>query len=181
MPFLRILVIHFLFHRVFWTQLLMLVVMALAFTLASAGAPLFAFALFFAFCATVPMLLRGHRLHTTVATIKGDSSVLWGVRGKVGSTVTGILQSVRDQLTGEMVEIPDDVGFTVAVVLFNDKHECEATVLVQTAFPVFARGDVVSIAGNTAVIVTDMEKNWENKGVAKYTIKGTQWSGIPTP
>lgn len=112
------------------------------------------------------------------ATIKGDNTVLWGVRGQAGSMVTGILQRVRDQLTGEMVEVPDEDGFTVAVVLFNHKNECEVEVLVKTSFPTFARGDIITIAGHSNCIVLEMEKTWEGKGVAKYSVKATAWAGI---
>src|SRR4051812_17700426 len=118
---------------------------------------------------------------SNTATIRGDTSVLWGVRGKAGSSVAGILQSVRNQLTGEMVEIPDEDGFTISAVFFNHKNELECSVLVKTSFPVFARGDVVEIGGVTNAMVNDFEKNWENKGVAKYTLKATAFSGIPNP
>lgn len=118
---------------------------------------------------------------SNTATIKGDTSVVWGVRGKAGDSIAGILQSVRNQLTGEMVEIADEDGFTVAKIFFNHKNELEVTVLVKTSFPVFARGDTVSIGGVTNAMVDDFEKQWENKGVAKYTLKATAYSGIPTP
>ena len=56
---------------------------------------------------------------SNTATIKGDSSVLWGTRGQKQTSYSGILTRVRDQRTGEMVEIPDEDGFTVSVVLLS--------------------------------------------------------------
>lgn len=113
---------------------------------------------------------------STTALIKGDNTVLWGARG--GTTISGIATSVRDQLTGEMVEIPDDIGFTVAVVFFNDKHECEVELIVQTSYPSMARGDIVTIMGNTNCLVTEVEKVWENKQARKLRVKATAFTAI---
>jgi hypothetical protein len=114
-------------------------------------------------------------------TIKGDTTVIWGTGGVTVTTVTGYLTSVRDGLTGEMVEVADNNGFTVAVVLFNHKDECELQLIVQTSFPTLTRGTVITVGSLTNVVVTDVEKMWEQKGVAKYTVKGTAWSGMPSP
>jgi DNA/RNA endonuclease YhcR with UshA esterase domain len=115
---------------------------------------------------------------TNQATIKGDSTVLWGTAG--GTTISGIIVSVRDQLTGEMVEIPDEVGFTVTVVFFNDRDECEVQLIVKTSVPDLKRGDAVTIAGIDNCLVTEREVNWEQKGARKLTVKATRWSGMPT-
>lgn len=109
-------------------------------------------------------------------TIKGDSTVLWGTGD--GTTIAGIIVSVRDQLTGEMVEISDENGFTVACVFFNDKHECEVELIVQTSYPTLARGDSVTIAGISGCLVIDVEKQWEQKSVRKLRVKATKFSGI---
>jgi hypothetical protein len=135
----------------------------------------------FAFGAALPALLNGHLLGLNTATIKGDTSVIWGTGGITQTSYSGILTSVRDQRTGEMVEIPDVSGFTTSLVLFNAKNECEIHVTVQTAFPTWDRGSVITINGHTACIVTDYEKLWENKKVAEYNVKATQFDGILTP
>ncbi len=123
---------------------------------------------------------------STSATIKGDNTVIWGTGGSglaSGSspTVTGILQSVRNQLTGEEVEIDDVNGFASSIVLFNHKNECDFTCVVQTSAPSFVRGSVLTVGGTANVIVKDFEQMWDNKGVAKYTIRGVAYAGITSP
>jgi len=112
---------------------------------------------------------------SNVATIKGDNTVLWGTSG--GTTLAGIIVRVRNQLTGEMVEVPDENGFTISVVYFNDKNELEVEMIVQTSYPTIARGTVVTIMG-LSCLSGDYEKVWEQKGVRKYTLKATLWSGF---
>jgi len=117
-------------------------------------------------------------MSVNTATIKGNSTILWGASG--GTTIAGIIVSVRDQLTGEMVEIPDEVGFTTTVVFFNDKHECEVQLIVSSSVPTLARGDSVTIAGISGCLVTETEVNWEQKGARKLTVKATKWVGMTT-
>lgn len=110
------------------------------------------------------------------ALIKGDTTVLWGTSG--GTTVNGIIVSVRDMLTGEMVEVPDENGFTVAAIFFNDKNEGECEIIVQTAYPSLARGDSVTIMGVADYLVTEVEKVWEQKNTRKLRFKATKFSGM---
>ena len=117
-------------------------------------------------------------MSANTATIKGNSTILWGAAG--GTTIAGIIVSVRDQFTGEMVEIPDEVGFTTTVVFFNDKHELEVQLIVSTAVPTLKRGDLVTIAGITNCLVTETEVNWEQKNARKLTVKATNWTGLTT-
>jgi hypothetical protein len=129
----------------------------------------------------LPAVWRGQLLGTNSATIKGDTSVLWGTGGLTQTSYSGILTAVRDQRTGEMVEVSDVNGFTTSVVFFNHRHECEIHVVVQTAFPTWDRGSVITINGIATCIVTNFEKMWENKKVAEYSVKATAWDGIPSP
>ena len=110
------------------------------------------------------------------ALIKGDTTVLWGTGG--GTTVTGIIVSVRNTHTGEMVEIPDNNGFTVAAVFFNNKDEGEVEIIVQTSDPALERGDNVTILGASGYLVTEVEKMWEQKNVRKFRFKATKFSGL---
>ena len=109
--------------------------------------------------------------------IKGDSTILWGTNS--GTTLAGLIVSVKNQLTGEMVEVPDNNGFTVAVVYFNDKNECEVEMIIQTAAPTLARGDYVTIMGIANCQVQDITLSWEQKGVRKYNVKACKYVGIP--
>jgi len=110
------------------------------------------------------------------AVIKGDNTVLWGTAS--GTTLAGIIVRVRNQLTGEMVEVPDENGFAVAVIFFNDKNECEVEMIIQTSAPSIPRGTVCTIMGIENCISNDYEQVWEQKGVRKYTLKATAYAGI---
>jgi hypothetical protein len=157
-------------------QLLALLILALCLWIAVAGHFTLAALCAWCFFACIPMLTQGDALGSNVATIKGDNTVLWGTASATG--IAGIVVSARDQLTGEMLEISDEVGFTVALVLFNDRHECEVEVIVKTSYPAIARGDVVTIMGNESCVVLETEKMWEQKQVKKLRVKATQWQGM---
>ncbi len=108
-------------------------------------------------------------------TIKGDTTVLWGTGG--GTEISGIIVSVRNQRTSEMVEVADNDGFTVSAIFFNQKNECEVEIIVQTAYPDLENGDDVTIMG-VECIVLNSEKMWEQKGVRKLRVKATKWDGM---
>jgi hypothetical protein len=111
--------------------------------------------------------------------IKGDNTILWGT--SAGTTMAGLIVSVKDQLTGEIVEVPDDNGFATSVVFFNDKHECEADMIIQTAAPTLARGTFVTIMGNANCMVTDITITWEQKGMIDTASAVRDSGGSKTP
>ena len=102
---------------------------------------------------------------------------MWGTSG--GTTLAGIIVSVKNQLTGEMVEVPDNNGFAAAIVYFNDKNECEVAMIIQAAAPTLTRGEFVTIMGITNCQVQDCTLEWEQKGVRKYNVKACAYVGIP--
>lgn len=110
------------------------------------------------------------------AVIKGEGTVLWGTAE--GSGVAGIIVSVRDTLTGEMVEVPDENGFTVAAIFFNDKNEGEVELIVKASYPALKRGDDVTIMGVSGYLCQEVERMWEQKGVRKLRVKAVKFSGM---
>lgn len=109
-------------------------------------------------------------------TIKGNNKVLWGTNGLYGEGV--ITESGSTRLTGDKVEIEDNDGSAVAVIYFNDKHECSFTMVIQTAAPELARGDAITIGGVTDALVDDVETVWERRDVRKLRVNATKYSGI---
>ena len=103
--------------------------------------------------------------------IRGDNTIQWGSNG----VYTGYVVSARDQATGEMVEIPDNVGEPVALVIFNTKFECEIEVIVQTTTVRPNRGDLVTLFGRTNTIITETEKIWAQKDTQKLRIRATKF------
>lgn len=108
--------------------------------------------------------------------IRGDNTLLWGTSS--GTTLAGIIVRVRNQLSGEMVEVPDENGFAAAAIYFNDKNECEVEMIVKSSYPTLVRGDSVTIMGITGCLVDTYEKVWEQKGVRKYNVKATKFTNF---
>jgi hypothetical protein len=118
---------------------------------------------------------------TNNPVIRGDSSVLWGANGVYNGTGSGIVQTGSDELTGEKLEVQDELGQTVAVIFFDDKHNVEFEAIIKTSAPTIARGDGLTICGIAYALVDTVTKLWENKGVQKYRVRATKYSAIAAP
>lgn len=115
---------------------------------------------------------------TNNPVIRGDSSVLWGANGVYNGTGSGIVQSGSHELTGEKMEVQDELGQTVAVIFFDDKGNIEFEAIIKTAAPTIARGDGITVCGIAYALVDSITKLWENKGVQKYRVKATKYAVI---
>ncbi|MBI5770856.1 MAG: hypothetical protein HZA93_23970 [Verrucomicrobia bacterium] len=118
---------------------------------------------------------------TNNPVIRGDNSVLWGANGVYNGSGSGYVLSGSDELTGEKLEIQDELGQTVAVVFFDDKHNVEFEAIIKTSAPDIARGDGLTICGLAYALVESVTLLWENKGVRKYRVKATKYSAIAAP
>jgi hypothetical protein len=118
---------------------------------------------------------------TNNPVIRGDNTVLWGANGVYNGTGSGIVQSGSDELTGEKVEVQDELGQTVAVIFFDDKNNVEFEAIIKTSAPAIARGDGLTICGHAYALVDTVTKLWENKGTQKYRVKATQYAAIDAP
>lgn len=110
-------------------------------------------------------------------TIKGDNSVLWGAAGYY-TTSYGLIQSGNKKLEGEMLEVKDENGFTVAMIYFDDKMKFSFEMNVKTAAPALARGDQITVAGVVNAIVEGTEELWENKNVRRFRVEATKYTGM---
>jgi hypothetical protein len=107
--------------------------------------------------------------------IRGLNTIIWGTNG----CYTGIIVSARNMRTGDMDVIPDNIGFAAAKVYFNTRNECEIEALLTTDVTPPAIGDMITaFTSITNCLVDDIEKRYEQKGVAKYSLKLSAYDGI---
>ena len=104
--------------------------------------------------------------------------IVWGSDGVYAS---GIITSARKHVTGDKREIKDNNGNVAVVVYFNEKNECEVTVLAQAAILIPARGTAVTIA-DVSCLVDDTEENWTNEKEKSFNVKATRYvaNSLPT-
>jgi len=115
---------------------------------------------------------------TNNPTIVGDNSVLWGANGVFNGTGSGIVTSGSDELTGEKVEVQDELGQTVAVIYYDDKNNLEFEAIIKTSAPELARGDGLTICGHEFALVDTVTLLWGNKENQKYRVKATKYAAI---
>jgi DNA/RNA endonuclease YhcR with UshA esterase domain len=108
-------------------------------------------------------------------TLKGDNTVLFG---STGGYATGIITSATKRSGSEKLEIKDNNGYTVTVVYFDHKKQCEFEMIVQTAAPTLTQGDAVTIGGVANCLVDDTEEMWSNTDVRKFRVRATKYEGM---
>jgi len=114
----------------------------------------------------------------TGGTIVGTpSDIIWGSDGVFSS---GIITSARKHVGGDKREIKDNFGNVAVVVYFNEKNECEITVLAQTSIDIPTRGDTITIAG-VLCLVDDTEENWTNEKEKSFNVKATRYVANSLP
>lgn len=107
--------------------------------------------------------------------IVGDQSVVWGTEGVYSE---GYVVSANNRRTGEKLEIQDNNGFTVAVIYFDHKNECQFEIMVKTAAPALERGDAITIGGVANCLVDDTDKVWGNREVQRLRVTATKYDGV---
>lgn len=109
--------------------------------------------------------------------IKGDNTVIWGASG-LYTTANGIITGGNKKLEGELLEVKDENGFTVATIYFDDKNKFSFEMIVKTAAPTLARGDAITVAGVTGALVDDTEEIWAQADVRKFRVNATKYTGM---
>lgn len=109
-------------------------------------------------------------------TIVGDNTVIWGTGGIYSGT--GIITDAEVGDSSDKMEIQDENGFTVAVIYFNQKNECQFNMIVKTSMPTLEIGDLISIGGVANCQVENIRRMWKQNDVAKYAITAVRYSGL---
>ncbi|MGC3991695.1 MAG: hypothetical protein QM796_18790 [Chthoniobacteraceae bacterium] len=115
-------------------------------------------------------------MSTTTYNIVGSGNIQFGT-GELGTTY-GVIVSASNKLGGDKLELKDEHGNVFVVVYFNDKNECEIQVIFDSGTALPVRGDNVSLAGLTDVLVDEVTQNWANEKEQQATIRGTKYAHL---
>jgi hypothetical protein len=99
----------------------------------------------------------------------GIANAVWGISSVA---YTGFCKSITITRNGEESKIFDGNGFTIGIILFDDKDEGTVEMVLQTTDEIPTRGTVVTVAGIVSFIVLTHEKmwNWRDQAQWKFTV-----------
>jgi len=109
--------------------------------------------------------------------VGSPDDIVWGSDGVYAS---GIITSARKAVNGDKREIKDNFGNVAVIVYFNEKNECEVTVLAQASLDLPARGDSVTIA-SVLCLCDSTEENWTNEKEKSFNVKATRYVANSLP
>ncbi len=109
-------------------------------------------------------------------TVVGDNTVLWGTGGLYEGT--GIITDAEVGDSSDKLEVQDEDGFTVTVIYFNQKKECQFNMVVKTSMPELEIGDVITLAGVANCQVESIRRMWKQNDVAKYAVTAVRYTGL---
>lgn len=112
-------------------------------------------------------------------TIVGDNTVLWGTSGVYSGT--GIVVSGSKALGSEKLEVADEDGFTVAVIYFNHKHQCDFEMIVKTAAPALDIGDFITLCAVVDCVVENVTEVWTQKDNRRLRVTAIKYEAIDAP
>jgi hypothetical protein len=107
----------------------------------------------------------------------GIANVTWGI---AGVAYTGICTRMSIERNGEEVFIYDGNGFTIGDILFDDKDEGSAEMIMQTTDTIPTRGTIVTFAGVATFIVKTIKKEWEWRNTAKWSFTCSNYVNLVT-
>lgn len=106
-------------------------------------------------------------------TIKGGSSVRWGVNG-VTTVGTCLTHSQKDDAKSEPV--PNDMGANVGEVIFDTETQVQFDVLAPAAGTRPVVGTVLTVDGVGGLLVMSSEKKAGNKELTKWSITAKKYA-----
>lgn len=92
----------------------------------------------------------------------------------MGYSAIGTIVSGDRKDSGDILEIKDRYGNVVAKVYFNDKNECSLDAIFDSTVDLPVRGDAISLAGLTDVLVEEITLKWEQSKEKMVNIKGVK-------
>lgn len=103
---------------------------------------------------------------------------VWG-SSDAGISGYGTVQSCTLKRSATREDYDNDDGETVAYLYYNFKSDGRATLLIPASITDLEPGDEITVASLT-LYVDDAEKQWENKGWAKYVVAFSKHDTIAT-
>jgi hypothetical protein len=107
----------------------------------------------------------------------GITNAVWGISSVA---YTGFCVSISLKRDGEESKIFDGNGFTLGLILYDDKDECTVDMILQTTDTVPTRGTVVTVASQVGFIVKSIERMWNQRDQAKWRFTADHYLNVVT-
>ena len=105
----------------------------------------------------------------------GIANAVWGISSVA---YAGFCTAINLKRDGEEAKIFDGNGFTIGLILYDDKDEGTVEMVMQTTDTPPARGTVVTVASTTTFIVQTIEKMWSWRDVAKWKFTASNFVNL---
>jgi len=112
------------------------------------------------------------------ARIKKKSGVTcdWGTSSLQAQTNWGIVTAGSRKKTSELEEVPDESGYAVGLVYFNEKEELQVDVICKSSMSEPAVGDSITFSSGVTGFIKDVDLKWDNKSTKKMTVTATKYA-----
>jgi hypothetical protein len=111
-----------------------------------------------------------------VTKILNGVTVEWGSAG-AGTSALGIVRSASVKKASEKEQVPNNLGETVGLVLWDQRSDLSMEVIAVESVTQPAVGDAITIGG-VAGKVLDCELKWENKGLKGLSITAVAYAAM---
>jgi hypothetical protein len=105
------------------------------------------------------------------------TNAVWGIESVA---FAGFCESITLKRDGEESLIFDGNGFTIGLILYDDKDECTVNMRMQTTDTPPDRGDVISVASIVGFIVKTREFMYNWRDQAKWSFTATSYVNVQT-
>ena len=119
---------------------------------------------------------------TTPATAQllgtGITNAVWAISSVA---YTGFCESITIERDGEESLIYDGNGFTIGVILFDDRDTGTVEMRMQTTDTIPTRGTVVTVASIATFIVMSARRVWNWRDQAKWSFTAKSFVNVVSP
>lgn len=109
--------------------------------------------------------------------LKSGVTAVWGTTD-AGVTAQGIVHSVSKKGASEKDYIHDENGYTVGMIIFDQRKEYTVEILCKDSMSEPASGDAMTIGGDSNVLVMDPEIKWTHKGWKMLSLTATRFTDV---
>ncbi|MDR2981857.1 MAG: hypothetical protein LBV12_06380 [Puniceicoccales bacterium] len=109
--------------------------------------------------------------------IYGDKTIVYGCADLVKSPTIGYVQSSSINSNKDEGTVEDEVGETVSHITSNKKYDMSFVVVVKGNYTEPKEDDICEMKDYKGIIVS-IDRQWENKSAAKYTIKAKRFDKV---
>ncbi len=115
---------------------------------------------------------------TATMKMKAGVTAVWGTSEITAQANFGIVTAASRKKTSEKEYVQDEQGYTVGMVLFDEKSELLLDIVCKSGMTEPSVGDSITFQSSPAVtgIVMDAELKWDNKSTKKLTVTATKFT-----